>query len=139
MNVFEFATRLGLLAGTAIWGWLLIQTDPRMTTGLFAELSYYSPVISTFVLVFHEAGHVLFSFFGQFMAVAGGTLLQVIVPMSLMFAFVYKYQNPFGGAVVMWLLSYAFIDAMDMQLLILGGGTGQETWQPRSVQHAEED
>jgi hypothetical protein len=48
-----------------------------------------------------------------------------------MFAFVYKYQNPFGGAVVMWLLSYAFIDAgpycfdaMDMQLLLLGGGIG---------------
>ena len=80
------------------------------------------------------------------MAIAGGTLLQVIVPMSLMFAFVYEYQNPFGGAVVMWLLGYAFIDAgpycfdaMDMQLLLLGGGTGQETWQPRSEQHAEED
>jgi hypothetical protein len=60
VNVFEFAARLGLLAGTAIWGWLLIQTDPRITTGLFAELSYYSPVISTFVLVFHEAGMYFF-------------------------------------------------------------------------------
>lgn len=133
VNTFEFAARLGLLAGMTIWGWLLIQTDPRVTTGIFPELSFYSPVISTFVLVFHEAGHVLFSFFGQFMAVAGGTLLQLIVPMSLMIAFVYKYQNPFGGAVAMWLLGYAFIDAgpycfdaMDMQLLLLGGGTGQE-------------
>ena len=67
------------------------------------------------------------------MMVAGGTLLQLIVPMSLMFAFVYKYQNPFGGAVAMWLLGYAFIDAgpycydaMQMQLLLVGGGTGQE-------------
>lgn len=133
VNVFEFAARLGLLVGMTIWGWLLIQTDPRVTTGLFPELSFYSPIISTFVLVFHEAGHVLFSFFGRFMAVAGGTALQLIVPMSLMLAFVYRYQNPFGGAVAMWLLGYAFIDAgpycfdaMDMQLLLLGGGTGQE-------------
>ena len=73
-----------------IWGWLLIRTHPRVTTGLFPELSFYTPVISSFVLVFHEAGHVIFSVFGRFMAVAGGTLLQLLVPLALMVAFVYK-------------------------------------------------
>ena len=133
VNLFEFAARIGLLAGMAIWGWLLIQTNPRVTTGLFPELSFYTPVISSFVLVFHEAGHVIFSFFGRFMAVAGGTLLQLLVPLLLMAAFVYKYRNPFGAAVAMWLLGYAFIDAApyaydakDMQLMLLGGGTGRE-------------
>src|SRR3989449_9967209 len=31
-------------------------------------------------LVFHEAGHVIFGFFGQFIGVLGGSLNQVLVP-----------------------------------------------------------
>ena len=133
VNLLEFAARNGFLIGMTIWGWLLIQTDPRVTTGLLPELSFYDPLISAFVFVFHEAGHVIFSIFGQFMTVAGGTLLQLLVPAGLMFAFVYRYRNPFGGAVALWLLGYAFMDAgpycydaMDMQLLLAGGGTGHE-------------
>lgn len=132
-NVFEFGARVLVLAVMIYWGWLLIGTDPRITTGLFPELSFYDPIISQFILVFHEAGHLIFSIFGRFMAVAGGTLLQLLVPSGLMLAFVYHYRNPFGGSVALWLLGYAFIDAgpycydaMDMQLLLLGGGTGRE-------------
>ena len=50
-----------------------------------------------------------------------------------MLAFVYKYRNPFAGAVGPWLLGYAFInagpycyDAWDMKLTLVGGGTGKE-------------
>ena len=116
-----------------VWGILLIRTDPRVTTGLFPELSFYDPVISTFTLAFHEAGHVFFSLFGRFMGVAGGTLMQWLVPMGLMFSFVYQYRNPFAGAVALWLLGYAVInsgpycfDAWDMELMLVGGGTGKE-------------
>ena len=31
-------------------------------------------------LIFHEAGHVIFGFFGQFLAVLGGSLMQVLIP-----------------------------------------------------------
>ena len=71
VNVFEFGARLVVLGVMVFWGWALIDTDPRQTTGLFPELSFRDPVISSFVLVFHEAGHVIFSIFGRFMAVAG--------------------------------------------------------------------
>ena len=133
VNVFEFGGRSIGLAIMAVWGVLLIQTNPRVTTGLFPELSFYDPFISAFMLAFHEAGHVIFSFLGRFMAVAGGTLMQWLVPGSLMLAFVYKYRNPFAGAVALWLLGYSVIDAgpycydaRDMQLMLVGGGTGRE-------------
>ena len=31
-------------------------------------------------LLFHEAGHIIFSPFGQFMTMLGGSLMQVLVP-----------------------------------------------------------
>lgn len=133
VNVFEFGARCVGVAVMAVWGVLLIQTDPRVTTGLFPELSFYDPVIGAFTLGFHEFGHVAFSFFGRFMAVAGGTLMQWLVPAALMLGFVYKYRNPFAGAVALWLLGYSVIDvgpycydAWEMELMLVGGGTGKE-------------
>ena len=133
VNSFEFYARCALLITMVVWGVLIISTDPRVTTGLAPELSFYDPLISDFVLVFHEAGHVIFSFFGRFMTVLGGSLLQWLVPFGLTIAFVYKYGNPFGGAVSLWLLGYSFIDtgpycydAKGMNLMLIGGGTGKE-------------
>ena len=83
-------------------------------------------------LVFHEAGHVLFGFFGRFMTVLGGSLFQVVVPVICAVAFV-RQGNPFGAAVCAWwagenLLDLApYIgDARALQLVLLGGHTGAE-------------
>jgi hypothetical protein len=40
----------------------------------------------------HEGGHLLFRFFGEFLAVAGGTLLQLSVPLMLASYFVFHRQ-----------------------------------------------
>jgi hypothetical protein len=48
-------------------------------------------------LVIHEGGHALFSYFGDFMTVAGGTLLQLLVPLLLALAFQVRRQ-PVGHA-----------------------------------------
>jgi hypothetical protein len=42
----------------------------------------------------HEGGHLLFRFFGEFLAVAGGTILQLTVPLMLAFFFVFQRQIP---------------------------------------------
>lgn len=42
----------------------------------------------------HEGGHLLFRFFGEFLAVAGGTFLQLAVPLMLAAFFVFQRQAP---------------------------------------------
>jgi len=44
----------------------------------------------------HEGGHLLFSYFGQFLHVAGGTLLQLFVPAAL--AIYFAFQRQIQGA-----------------------------------------
>ena len=44
-------------------------------------------------LVFHEAGHILFIPFGNFMSVLGGSLGQLIMPLVVMLVFAFRYQN----------------------------------------------
>jgi hypothetical protein len=79
-------------------------------------------------LVIHEAGHVFFAFFGEFMAILGGTLLQLLVP--LMFAaYFFVRGDRYSAAIVSFWLGQSFInaaryagDAQKMELPLLGGG-----------------
>ena len=84
-------------------------------------------------LVFHEAGHIFFSPFGDLMTSLGGSLNQVLIPVICWIAFVTSSPNPFGAAVMCWwagenLLDVAIYinDARDLQLILLGGHTGAE-------------
>jgi hypothetical protein len=52
--------------------------------------------------VFHEAGDVLFSPFGRFMTVLGGSLFQVLVPAICAAPFAYQHRNWFAAAVCAW-------------------------------------
>jgi hypothetical protein len=53
-------------------------------------------------LVFHEAGHVIFGFFGQFVAVLGGSLNQVLVPAVCAVAFLRTRQRASAAVAVFW-------------------------------------
>jgi len=46
----------------------------------------------------HELGHLVFAFFGEFLAVAGGSIAQLLLPIGAMALF-YKQKNRFGVAV----------------------------------------
>lgn len=79
-------------------------------------------------LLFHEAGHFLFMFFGEFMSFLGGTLLQVLIPSSI-FVYFYLKQEHFSSLVVLFWLGDNFINignymkdakAMSLPLLIDG-------------------
>ena len=83
-------------------------------------------------LPIHEAGHVLFRLFGEFMGIAGGSLLQIIVPIIFFGYFVY-HEKPFSAAIVLFWVGNNFLDvyvyandAQVMQLPLLSGLTGAE-------------
>ena len=84
-------------------------------------------------LVFHEAGHLIFGFFGNFIRVFGGTLMQCLIPLIVMVQFLRQKDN-FEASVGLWWFGQNFIDvspyiydAWDRKLILLGGGTGRET------------
>ncbi len=84
-------------------------------------------------IVFHEAGHILLGFDGDFLMTLGGSLMQVLVPLVLMVALLVKNQDLFGASIMLWWLGQNFLDiapyindARAGQMLLLGGVTGQE-------------
>jgi hypothetical protein len=80
-------------------------------------------------LVFHEAGHIVFIPFGRFMTIAGGSLMQLIVPLAAALALLFKPKpDPFGAAVGVWWLGSSFVDlspyigdAQSLKLIMIGG------------------
>ena len=116
--------RAALLAGLAVWTWQFA----RVPMGV----AVMDSVLHLPNLVFHEAGHVLFAFFGRFLTVLGGSLFQFALPLALAGAFL-RQDDPFGAAVCTWwagqnLLDLApyIADARALQLVLLGGRTGAE-------------
>ncbi len=84
-------------------------------------------------LIFHEAGHWIFSPFGEFMTVFGGTLMQCLVPIICAVAFFRTNRDLFAVAVMGWWLGenlqdvgMYINDARALQLTLLGGYTGAE-------------
>lgn len=53
-------------------------------------------------LVFHEAGHLIFGFFGRFIAVAGGSFNQVLVPAVCVGAFLRTRQWASAAVALFW-------------------------------------
>lgn len=121
-----FWARVVMLAVFMLWGFRLIAMDYRY--GEMGGSFIHGPL-----LVFHEAGHVMFRLFGEFMMVAGGTLGQLLMPAILCCALLLKNRDPFGAAIGLWLLGVSVLDmapyvydALNPQLVLLGGRTGEE-------------
>ncbi len=90
--------------------------------------------IHNFDLIIHEAGHVVFMFFGDFMHALGGTLLQLIVPIGITIYFFYHQQRYSGAVTIFWiainLLDVAryMKDAQAQELPLLGGELVTHDW-----------
>jgi len=117
--------RAGLLALLAWWTWRLA---PHPLNWLLTNSSF----LHLINLPFHEAGHVLFSPFGEFMTILGGSLMQVLVPVVCASAF-WRQADWFGAAVCGWWAGESLVDvapyiadARALQMPLLGGGTGAE-------------
>lgn len=91
-------------------------------------------LFDTAALVIHEAGHVFFSPFGRFIGIAGGTLMQVLLPGLLAWHF-WRHRYRFGVQVsLLWLghnlinISVYAADARARQLPLLGGNVHHHDW-----------
>lgn len=125
VDSLTFGSRCAILAWLAVWGLLLARDDPR--TGEIGSSFLHGPL-----LVFHEAGHFLFRPLGEWMAVAGGTLGQLLMPVVLGGALLWRNRDPFGAAVALWLLGVSLLDcapycydALEPQLTLLSGQVGE--------------
>lgn len=116
--------RAALLLGLALW------------TIQFARTPLSDDAMASFLhlpdLVFHEAGHMLFAPFGQFLTVLGGSLTQVLIPVIAAIAFL-RQEEPFSASICTWWAGQNLVDlapyiadARALQLVLLGGHTGAE-------------
>ena len=108
--------RLALTAILALYGFVILL-DP----GVFR-------LIDNVDLAIHEAGHVFFGPFGEFIGFLGGTLMQLIVPLTFMGYFIYK-RDQYAASVLLWWvgqnlwnISVYIKDARAMELPLVGGG-----------------
>ena len=92
----EVAGRLiGLVVLTALTG-LVLANGLALPSG--AILNF----LHLINLVFHEAGHVIFGFFGRFIAIVGGSLNQVLVPALCTAVFVHRKQLGSAAVTLFW-------------------------------------
>ncbi len=82
-------------------------------------------------LPFHEAGHIFFRPFGQFITTLGGTLGQFLIPLICLVTFLFYRADNFAAAVCFWWTGENFLDiapyindARSGTLPLIGGNTG---------------
>ena len=116
--------RIALLAVVAIWA----------TSVLLSRMTEPPTLLHLTVILFHEAGHVIFMPFGEAVRVAGGTLGQLLMPLICAVA-LHRRGDNFGAAIcAAWMgmslmdaSVYAY-DAADPLLPLIGGGTGSDSF-----------
>ena len=85
-------------------------------------------------LVIHEAGHVFFAFFGEFIRFAGGTLMQILLPSGLLLWFAVRSWTYGSQFSLFWLgqnclnISRYAADAREQALPLLGGKMVRHDW-----------
>jgi len=85
-------------------------------------------------LLIHEAGHLIFRPFGEFMMIAGGSLFQVIMPGLFVGYFWYKKKFYSAALVLFWVgesilnVSVYAGDSLALQLPLLGGEDSVHDW-----------
>ena len=85
-------------------------------------------------LVIHEGGHIVFIFFGEFIHILGGSLMQVALP-AVFAAYFFIRRNYFSGAVILFWVAQNILyvatymgDSIVEQLPLLGGDSVIHDW-----------
>ncbi len=85
-------------------------------------------------LLIHEAGHLIFMPFGEFVMIAGGSLFQVIMPAAFVVYF-YRSEKPYSAALVLFWAGESLLnvsvyagDSVALQLPLLGGQDSIHDW-----------
>jgi hypothetical protein len=112
---------------------LLIAFAALYTSAYFRREDAYL-LLDHVDLAVHEAGHVLFAPFGEFAAVAGGSVLQLIVPLVFVAWFAVVRQSYAAFVVLFWVSQSLFniaryvADARAQILPIVGGEYAIHDW-----------
>jgi hypothetical protein len=90
------------------WIWLLLYSLQFFTLGV------NDAVMDAFIhgpnLIFHEAGHIIFMPFGEFMTILGGSLMQLIVPVVITYVFLMRESDPYAASIWLWWLGQNLTD-----------------------------
>jgi hypothetical protein len=113
------AGRFVVIIAVAIWTVSLVTRPMDLVMDSFLHMIN---------LPFHEAGHVIFSPFGRFLTILGGSLMQVLVPAVCAGALYFQTRDPFGAALCVWWMGENLLDlapyindARALNLMLLGG------------------
>jgi len=96
----------------------------------------YGGIVKGLNLGIHELGHVVFAFLGDFLSIAGGTVLQVTLPLVAFWMF-YRQRDYFAIAIAFCWLATNFFDiaayaadarAQELPLVSIGGGEPEHDW-----------
>ena len=124
MDEMTFYGRCLALVLLVIWSWFLFEYDYR-------DGEIGTSFMHNILLPIHEAGHVIFMPFGEFLMILGGSLFQLALPFGIGVAFIVKKRDNFGAAIGLWWASVSLLDlapyiydALHPQLTLIGGGTG---------------
>lgn len=108
--------RLALTAMLAVYGWALLRAPDSYTW------------LDSLDLAIHETGHLVFAFGGERLALLGGTLLQLLVPIVFAMA-LWRQGDRHGATIPLWWLgqscwnvSVYIKDARAQELPLVGGG-----------------
>jgi hypothetical protein len=120
-----------------------MNKDPlKLTVAVIASAYFfwcaYDPfqwhLIDGVNLVIHEAGHLVFRPFGEFMMIAGGSLFQVLMPALFVGYFLYSTKFYSAALVLFWVgenilnVSVYAGDSLALQLPLLGGEDTIHDW-----------
>lgn len=114
---------------------LLVPSWQVLARGVrFAEPGVIVGILDGANLVFHEAGHVLFSALGEFMMILGGSLMQVLIPAICTAYFLLRRQLAASAVTLFWTgesltgVAIYVADAKRRELPLLGGEESAHDW-----------
>lgn len=85
-------------------------------------------------LIFHEAGHTIFFFLGEYVQILMGSGFQILLPLGIALYFFFHNQKISGSICILWVgqnllnVSVYAGDALKMQLDLLGGDSTIHDW-----------
>lgn len=121
---------------------LRVQRNAMIAFALFAAWYVGRPVFNPFHYVFlrdvilatHEAGHVIFMPFGEYVMVLGGSLFQVLLPIVFV-AYFWRRGDYYATSIIALWVAFALTDAAvyigdarSRQLPLLGGDPAGHDW-----------
>ena len=126
------------ISDVQIWGRaatliFLLVWGIRMSAMDYRNGEMATSFMHNILLPIHEAGHILFIPFGEFMTILGGSLFQILFPLIIAGALLWTNRDACGTAIGCWWASVSLIDlapyiydAKQPQLILLGGNTGED-------------